>query len=94
VTSQGGSAALSAPALVLCAASAGPNLEALWEAYQAAAAVAAARRQQWRMMRQAGGTDGTAGFLYGQAYEAEHQEETAYQAFLDAQQAARPGAAG
>lgn len=89
-----GLASLAATGALAVRATAGPDLEALWEAYQVAAAVAAAKRQQWRMMRQAGGTDGTAGFLYGQAYEAEHQEETAYQAFLAAQREVHPGVTG
>jgi hypothetical protein len=87
-------AALSASAALTGSGSAGPDLPALWEAYTLAAQKATAKRQQWHMMRQAGGTDGTAGFLYGQAYEAERQEEMAYQAYQAAQRRARPGVTG
>lgn len=60
----------------------------LWFVYQVAALRAGDLWQQWRMMRSVAATDGTAGQLYGQAYSAQQVADTAYQAFLDSQQAA------
>lgn len=87
-------ATLGAQALLVATALPGPDLNALWAAYQAAALKASKARDAWHMMRQAGGTDGTAGFLYQAAYIAEHAEEAAYEAFLAAQRIVFPGARG
>lgn len=77
-----GSAALSgAPALRAAA----DTPDGLWAIYAAAQQVAVAKAEQWRMMRQAGGTDGSAGFLYGQAYEAEQAADKAYEDWRKAQ---------
>lgn len=89
-----GTAALMAQALLTATANPGPDLNALWAAYQAAALAASKARESWHMMRQAGGTDGTAGFLYQKAYIAERAEEEAYEAFLAAQRIVFPGARG
>lgn len=91
---RGGTATLSAQALLAATALPGPDLSALWAAYQAAALAASKARESWHMMRQAGGTDGTAGFLYQKAYIAERAEEEAYEAFLAAQRIVFPGARG
>lgn len=78
---------LAAPALK-AAAQAVTTPASLWNAYAAADAKAVAAREQWHLMRQAGGTDGTAGFLYGKYYEAQHAAEAAWEAWAKAQNAA------
>lgn len=65
-----------------------------WRAYLLAYAKAQAAGYNWRMMRTAGGTDGTAGFLYGQFYNLDRQADLAYEAYLTAQKAAYPGTTG
>lgn len=89
-----GASALSAAAVMAVSALPGANTEALWNAYLAAYGIASQKWQQWRMMRQAGGTDGTAGFLFGQAYEAQAAAELAYEAWRLARQQAFPGVTG
>jgi hypothetical protein len=89
-----GASALSAGALLTAIMDQRVNPEDLWKAYLAAAKESAAAWEQWRMMRQAGGTDGSAGFLFGQAYEAQRTAEAAYEAWRVAQAAARPGVTG
>jgi hypothetical protein len=91
---ESGAVAFSAEPTLAVGAVAGPDLEALWAAYQRAALTASSKWEQWRMMRQAGGTDGSAGFLYGQAYEAENAKDIAYAACLAARKRAFPGAGG
>lgn len=68
--------------------------DALWDAYLAAQQRSCAAWEQWHMMRQAGGTDGSAGFLFGQAYEAQAVTDSAYAAYLTAKRADFPGATG
>lgn len=69
-------------------------MNGLWTAYQQAQLFANSQFANWRMMRQAGGTDGTAGFLYGKAYEADRAADEAYAAFQAAQRLAYPGVTG
>jgi hypothetical protein len=66
----------------------------LWAAYQAARHLENRAFENWRMMRQAGGTDGTAGFLYAKAYEAERRADLAYKAFQAAQRRVFAGVTG
>jgi hypothetical protein len=87
-------ASLAAEAVMTVAATAGADLEALWEVYMALKAAAAGDWRSWRMMRNVAATDGTAGFLYGSAYEAEQAADAAYAAWLAASKRSRPGAAG
>lgn len=60
------------------------HLPALWAAYQVLRDSASQLWERWRMMKHIARTDGTAGFLYGQAYEAEHAADQAYEAYLAA----------
>ena len=85
-------AALSAGCLL--AADAGTSLEALWAAYSRAAICAADAWASWRMMRAISATDGTSGFLYGQAYAAQQAADAAHLAYTTAQKAAFPGISG
>jgi hypothetical protein len=62
--------------------------------YQRLYAVAETAAMKWNRQRQAGGSGAMAGELYGAAYEAERQAGLAYNAFLAAQKAARPGSSG
>ena len=89
-----GAAALLALPSVSVSASSGPPGPDLWGAYLAAFGVASAKWASWRMMRQAGGTDGTAGFLFGEAYKAQSAADEAYEAWRLAQRLAYPGATG
>jgi hypothetical protein len=89
-----GQAALAAAGQLTAAATVGVSLGALWVAYQQAQQKSSAAWDQWHMMRQAGGTDGSAGFLFGQAYEAQRAAEAAYEAWKAAQRAAVPGVTG
>lgn len=89
-----GTASLSSTAALSCSATAGPDLEALWAAYQKARLAENRAFEIWRMMHQAGGTDGTAGFLYAKAYEAERQADLAYKAFQAAQRRVFTGVTG
>lgn len=88
-----GTAALAAGAMLTVTAIA-PDLSPLWDAYLAATEVLATATATWRMMRQAGGTDGTAGFLYQKVYEADRAADAAYSAWLAANARAFPGASG
>jgi hypothetical protein len=87
-------AALAGIPSLSAAATAGPDPAALWGVYQELYAVAETAAGKWNRQRQAGGSGLTAGQLYGAAYEAERQAGLAYNAFLAAQRAARPGASG
>jgi hypothetical protein len=78
----------------LLAEPAGSSTGALWTSYLAAQQKSHAAWEQWHMMRQAGGTDGSAGFLFGDAYEAQRAAEAAYEAWRAAQAAAHPGVTG
>jgi hypothetical protein len=89
-----GAAVLPALASVFASASSAPASPDLWVAYLAAFGVASVKWASWRMMRQAGGTDGTAGFLFGEAYEAQAVADQAYEAWRLAQQQAFPGRRG
>lgn len=105
-----GAVALTAAPAMAASASAGRSAAALlsalpvlsvkftaedqWNSYLAAFGVASVKWANWRMMRQAGGTDGTAGFLFGQAYEAQAVADQAYEAWRLAQQQAFPGRRG
>jgi hypothetical protein len=89
-----GTAALSSGTLLAVSATAGPDLPALWAAYMTAKTFAASQWANWHMMHQAGGTDGSAGFLYGKAYEAERQADLAYEAFQAAQKRVFAGVTG
>jgi hypothetical protein len=89
-----GQAALSGEPALLTSATAGPDLEALWAAYLAAKYVADQKLSNYKMMRQAGGTDGSAGFLYAQAYDAERDADLAYAAFQAGQRRVYAGAPG
>lgn len=86
-----GAAALSAAPAVTVNASVQTDL---WAAYLKARYYADAKWLNWRMMRQAGGTDGTAGFLYGTAYEAENAADAAYAAWQAGQRVLHPGVTG
>ena len=88
------SCSLSAASSLSADASAAPDPEALWEAYPAARLAAAGDWRSWRMMRGVAATDGTAGFLYGSAYEAEQAADAAYAAWLAASKKAAPGVTG
>jgi hypothetical protein len=46
------------------------------------------------MVRQAAGTDGTAGFVFGKAYDAERAADDAYAAFQAAQRRVFAGVTG
>lgn len=89
-----GVARIGAAASLAAAATAAPDLGGLWAVYQQAVLAAGRARDNWRMMRQAGGADGSAGFLYGRAYEAERAADEAYEAFLAAQRRVFDGASG
>lgn len=82
ILGQSSAALAAAPVLIATCLS---HLDDLWAIYVAAQQVAVAKAEQWRMMRQAGGTDGSAGFLYGQAYEAEAAADKAYENWRVAQ---------
>lgn len=82
------------PSLLASPAGGSARPDALWTAYQAAQLKSGAAWEQWRMMRQAGGTDGTSGFLFGLAYEAQQAAEAAYEAWRRAWSAEFPGATG
>lgn len=81
------SAALSAGPRMLALASEGPDPARLWVLYTQATLAAANAWETWRMMRQAGGTDGSAGMLYGKAYQLQNAADAAYTAYLQAQAA-------
>lgn len=87
-------AALAGSPSLSAAATAGPDPAALWDVYQRLHAVAEAASSKWCRQRQAGGSGAMAGGLYGAAYEAERQAGLAYNAYLAAKMAARPGASG
>jgi len=89
-----GEATWSASATLTASSVAGPDLDALWSAYLAAKFFADRQLANYKMMRQAGGTDGSAGFLYAKAYDAERDADLAYQAFQDAQRRVYAGAPG
>ncbi|MCW2929966.1 MAG: hypothetical protein JWM19_928 [Actinomycetia bacterium] len=80
--------------VLVASATAGPDLDALWAAYLALSALARKAEYSYGMMRQAGGTDGSAGFLYGKAYEAQQAADQAYEAWRAAQRRAYSGARG
>ncbi len=61
------------------------EVDALSAESQKLAIAAADAWQKWRMMRSVSYTDGTSGFLYQQAYEAQMAADAAYTAFLTAQ---------
>lgn len=86
--SLSGSAALSA------SATAGPDPSALWDVYERLTAVAERAGLRWQQQRQAGGSGATAGLLFSAAWEAGRQSSLAYDAYLAAVRAVRPGAAG
>jgi hypothetical protein len=73
---------------------AGVDLSPLWNAYLAAQAAAHSAWQVLHMNRQAGGSDGTAGFMFSAAYQAQAAADAAYEAWQAAQQQAFPGARG
>jgi hypothetical protein len=89
-----GAASLAGEALLAVSATAGPDLDALWATYQRKKLYASRQWENWHMMRPAGGTDGSAGFLYGKAYEAERQADLAYEAFQAAQKRVFAGVTG
>lgn len=85
-------AALSASCVLR--ATAPSHADDLWVIYLALKEVAIRMRQNWHMMRQAGGTDGTSGFLFGSFYEADQAADQAYENWRAAQGEAFPGARG
>jgi hypothetical protein len=87
-------AALTGSPALSAAATAGPDPAAMWAVYQQLYAVAEAAAMKWNRQRQAGGSGALSGQLYAAAYEAERQAGLAYNAYLAAQRAARPGASG
>lgn len=87
-------ASLGSAAVLAVDATAGISLPVLWAEYQAARQHAAQAWANWRMMRSVAATDGTAGFIYGQAYEAEQAADAAYAAYIAAQERVYPGARG
>jgi hypothetical protein len=87
-------ASLSGSAALSATGTAGPDPAALWEVYQQLTAAAQVAGDRWCAQRQAGGSGLTSGLLYGAAYEAERQASLAYNAFLAAQRAAKPGSSG
>lgn len=87
-------ASLGSAAVLAVNATAGISLPVLWADYQAARQRAAQAWANWRMMRSVAATDGTAGFIYGQAYEAEQAADAAYAAYIAAQERVYPGARG
>lgn len=56
--------------------------DALWQAYQQLAVTAGDLWRQWSLIRAVARTDGTAGQLYGRAYEAQEAADAAYRAYL------------
>lgn len=96
IATVNGTAALRAsPALAATTLSdAQEQLDDLWAVYVAAKAVAIQARQNWEMMRQAGGTDGTAGFLFADFYDADQAADVAYDNWRKFQQVVYPGARG
>lgn len=72
----------------------GPDLDALWAAYLAAAARAATLRSNWRLIRSVAATDGTAGALYAQLYEAEQAADAAHAAWQAAYRIRYPAPPG
>ncbi|SRR5579859_7370575 len=88
------SASLASAPVLLAVAAAGVSLASLWNAYQAAQAQASAAWAEWKMMRSVAATDGTAGFIYGKAYEAQQLADAAYKAYTDALEHVFPGARG
>jgi choline dehydrogenase-like flavoprotein len=70
-------------------AKAGPDLDALWDSYQATAAHAALSLAAWNETAIAGGTSNQTGMGYTRAYEDQLAAGTAYQAWLDAFDAGR-----
>jgi hypothetical protein len=91
-----GAASLTAPGTLAAVASGVTVVSAasLWTAFTAASEAAGEAWAEYRMMRQAGGTDGTAGFLYGAAYRAQQAADQAYEAWRRGQAATFPGATG
>lgn len=89
-----GTSAFYSAVVLTVTATAGPDLEALWAAYQQARLFAEAQASGYRMTRVAAVTDGTAGFLYGSVYEAERAADAAYEAFQAAQRRVRAGVTG
>lgn len=87
-------AALGASSRLAAVATAGPDLDALWASYLALSEKARMAEYSYGMMRQAGGTDGSAGFLYGKAYEAQRAADQSYEDWRAARQRVYPGARG
>lgn len=85
-------AALAAPGTLACYAS--TTLDDLWAAYISASEAAQAAWQVVRMTRAAGGTDGTAGFSFGRAYQLQTAVEAAYETWRLAQARAFSGVRG
>jgi hypothetical protein len=89
-----GTSSLAAQGALTVTGSAAPDLDALWAAYQQAALYAQSQWSGYRMMRIASTADGTAGFIYGKAYEAERAADAAYAAFQAAQRRVYAGVTG
>lgn len=67
------------------------TLGSLWLNYQSLRSTAQDLWQQWKMMKAIARTDGTAGQLYGQAYEAEYAADQAYESYLAELRKTGPG---
>lgn len=94
-TVNGAAALRASPALAAATLSNAQNqLDGLWAIYVAAKQAAITARDNWQMMRQAGGTDGTAGFLFAGFYDADQAADVAYENWRKFQQVVYPGARG
>jgi hypothetical protein len=87
-------ATLATVAGLTATASGGPDVASLWTVYALAAARAASAWEAWSEMKLAGGTTGSAGQLYGAAYEAQMAADQAYAAYVTAQGQQTAGARG
>ena len=76
-----GAATLNAGSVLSTAATAGPDLAALWAAYLAAAANSAKLVDYWRQLHSSSRTDGTVGQIYAQLYVADQAKDAAYKAW-------------
>jgi len=87
------SVSLSAQARVVAYATAGPDLQALWAAYQAAQLEAHSSWALCHEAREAGGSI-SSGLLFSAAYQTQNTADMAYAAWQAADRAAFPGSRG